>query len=50
MSIKALFIANAVMVLFISFVMLQSFSGMNATGFMGKMHQHGLVKENTAHS
>lgn len=50
MSIKALFIANAVMILFVGLVIIQSFGGMNSTGFMSKMHQHGFVKDGTSAS
>lgn len=47
MSIKALCIANAVMFLYVGLVMLQSFGGMNNTGFISKLHQHGFVKQAT---
>lgn len=44
MSLKVLFIANAVMMLFVAFVLVQSFVGMNASGVMGQMHESGLVE------
>lgn len=44
MSLKVLFIANAVMMLFVGFVLVQSFIGMNATNVMDQMHENGLVE------
>ncbi len=45
MSIKALFIANAVMILFVGLVIVQSLGGMNSDGLISKMHEHGFVKD-----
>lgn len=44
MSIKALFIANAIMFAFAGIMLLQSFQGMNSTALMDEMHRYGLVK------
>lgn len=44
MSLKVLFIANAVMMLFVGFVLVQSFIGMNASSVIDQMHENGLVE------
>lgn len=44
MSLKALFIANAVMILFVSVVFVQSFIAMNSSGVVDKMHESGMVE------
>lgn len=44
MPIKALFIANAVMILFVMVVLMQSYHGLNASELLPRMHSQGLIK------
>lgn len=49
MSFRALFIANAVMLLFVGFTMVQSFNSINSGQLLTEMQNYGLVQPVAAH-
>lgn len=44
MSLKTLFIANAVMVLFVGFVLVQGLIGLDRSGLAERMYEQGMMQ------
>jgi hypothetical protein len=45
MSLKVLFIANTVMILFVGFVLVQGFVGLNSSKVLDQMQKNGFVEK-----